>query len=506
VIRFGAIVSVVAVAIGLLIVGAISGALALVYISVGLAALALIMLIIGVAVWRDEVFGRPSATSQAEQSASWPAQPSAAWQAERSEAWHAEPPAARQPEAAADRAAEQAERVPSSHPAAGPEVAGSAGRAGAQQRHAEAERERSDAAAQRAARKTPSVTRTLPIGALPERDQPEDWDPRSRHGEPGERPPREPGPADRLPHSPERAEPFLPRPAASYPEFPDDPTRLAHRLGIGGQPDSSPASPASRARRAAPPPADRPRADPLAGSAAATPSSAHPLAGRTREETAVTPVPFAAPAGFGPAAPSADWPPSGGQPEVPGEPVGEPTRGSGQARSGAAESAPGIQEPVAPSPAGEAETKGSGASPPAAAAVTAAPSAADVAAAPVAELREAITRAAGTTEAPDATTRGARTDESTTADGATAGADAPAGAADIGVAADGPAASGDTSSTTDLDEVSVVPGIARYHRPDCILIRFLGEEDLQRMSRADAEATGCVPCKACRPEQPSASS
>jgi len=57
VIRFSAIVSVVAIAIGLLIAGAVSGELTLVYVSIGLAALALLMLIVGVVVWRDEVFG-----------------------------------------------------------------------------------------------------------------------------------------------------------------------------------------------------------------------------------------------------------------------------------------------------------------------------------------------------------------------------------------------------------------------------------------------------------------
>jgi len=61
VIRFGAIVSVVAVAIGLLIGGAVSGELTLVYVSIGLAGLALLMLIVGVAVWRDEVFGSAAA-------------------------------------------------------------------------------------------------------------------------------------------------------------------------------------------------------------------------------------------------------------------------------------------------------------------------------------------------------------------------------------------------------------------------------------------------------------
>jgi hypothetical protein len=47
----------------------------------------------------------------------------------------------------------------------------------------------------------------------------------------------------------------------------------------------------------------------------------------------------------------------------------------------------------------------------------------------------------------------------------------------------------------------VVPGIARYHTPDCILIRFLGKDDLEVMSAQAAEDSGCVPCRACRPEK-----
>jgi hypothetical protein len=53
--------------------------------------------------------------------------------------------------------------------------------------------------------------------------------------------------------------------------------------------------------------------------------------------------------------------------------------------------------------------------------------------------------------------------------------------------------------------VSVVPGIARYHTADCILIRFLSEDDLEKMSLQAAEKIGCAPCRACRPEQPAAS-
>jgi hypothetical protein len=50
-------------------------------------------------------------------------------------------------------------------------------------------------------------------------------------------------------------------------------------------------------------------------------------------------------------------------------------------------------------------------------------------------------------------------------------------------------------------QVTIVPGIARYHRSGCILIRFLGPEDLETMTMQAAEEAGCVPCKACRPEQ-----
>ncbi|HEY6478389.1 MAG TPA: hypothetical protein VIZ00_00070, partial [Streptosporangiaceae bacterium] len=48
--------------------------------------------------------------------------------------------------------------------------------------------------------------------------------------------------------------------------------------------------------------------------------------------------------------------------------------------------------------------------------------------------------------------------------------------------------------------VTVVPGIGRYHRAECILIRFLGEEDLEVTTKQAAQAAGSVPCKACRPD------
>lgn len=51
-------------------------------------------------------------------------------------------------------------------------------------------------------------------------------------------------------------------------------------------------------------------------------------------------------------------------------------------------------------------------------------------------------------------------------------------------------------------EVTVVPGIPRYHQRACILIRLLSDDDLETPTRREAEAAGSVPCKACHPEPP----
>jgi hypothetical protein len=90
---------------------------------------------------------------------------------------------------------------------------------------------------------------------------------------------------------------------------------------------------------------------------------------------------------------------------------------------------------------------------------------------------------------------------------AAAGRDADHGDADDGDADDGGAggegAGADAASQSPLDdEVTIVPGVARYHRRGCILIRFLSDGDLETMTRRAAEATGSVPCKACQPDKP----
>jgi hypothetical protein len=57
---------------------------------------------------------------------------------------------------------------------------------------------------------------------------------------------------------------------------------------------------------------------------------------------------------------------------------------------------------------------------------------------------------------------------------------------------------GDAVSETGL--VSVVRGVPRYHQPDCVLIRFMPEGDVQQLPVPEAKAAGCTPCTACQPQ------
>jgi hypothetical protein len=60
---------------------------------------------------------------------------------------------------------------------------------------------------------------------------------------------------------------------------------------------------------------------------------------------------------------------------------------------------------------------------------------------------------------------------------------------------------GDESARGISGQVTVVPGIARYHRSQCILIRFLGADDLETMTRKAAEDADLAPCRACQPDK-----
>jgi hypothetical protein len=82
-----------------------------------------------------------------------------------------------------------------------------------------------------------------------------------------------------------------------------------------------------------------------------------------------------------------------------------------------------------------------------------------------------------------------------------ADAEAPPDAAE---ASEDPSADAGTESAAAADplrEVTVVPGVPRYHNTQCILIRFMGDDDLEKMTLAEAKNAGCTPCRACLPDQ-----
>src|SRR6202043_2149800 len=95
---------------------------------------------------------------------------------------------------------------------------------------------------------------------------------------------------------------------------------------------------------------------------------------------------------------------------------------------------------------------------------------------------EQASAAAGQDSAPDAASAGLETTDEP-ADGSAQGE--PTGSA----AGHGHAARDQGT------EVTVVPGITRYHRGECILIRFLGPEDLETMPLRAAEAASYVACR-----------
>jgi len=65
-----------------------------------------------------------------------------------------------------------------------------------------------------------------------------------------------------------------------------------------------------------------------------------------------------------------------------------------------------------------------------------------------------------------------------------------------------PAVTPDAPAPVDLQrEVTVVPGVPRYHTPQCLLIRFMGEGDLEKTTLSAARQAGCTPCRACLPDQ-----
>jgi hypothetical protein len=76
--------------------------------------------------------------------------------------------------------------------------------------------------------------------------------------------------------------------------------------------------------------------------------------------------------------------------------------------------------------------------------------------------------------------------------------DVPAESGSAGTREDGDPPAGKRESRAKI--VTVVPGVPRYHEASCILIRFMGDDDMQKMSLRDAADAGCTPCRACQPD------
>jgi hypothetical protein len=62
-------------------------------------------------------------------------------------------------------------------------------------------------------------------------------------------------------------------------------------------------------------------------------------------------------------------------------------------------------------------------------------------------------------------------------------------------------ATGEAEAALDPSLVAVIRGVPRYHKPDCVLIRFMPEGDSQKLSVAEAKKAGCTPCTACEPQE-----
>jgi len=198
------------------------------------------------------------------------------------------------------------------------------------------------------------------------------------------------------------------------------------------------------------------------------------------------------PAPGGVAGSRAPVPPAGSPPPAPGWPAGP----SWFDRSASPRRDAGDEAPKAADTPGEDSVPASGS---ALAAGSATPE--DTmprATAPQATARMATVQQPGT--APRADAGRAGTPE--TAEPAPAAAAAP-DAADAGKAGAndaGKAGANDAgSSGTTPKQVTVVPGVPRYHLEDCILIRFMADGDLQKMTVQQATEAGCTPCRACQP-------
>jgi len=533
VIRFSVIVSAVAIALGLLVAGAVSGTLVLVYVAIVLASLALLLLIVGVFIWRDEVFGPQGSRSARVGDATGGAERMAGGQAGE----RGQPAAVTVGARAAQEQTAAAFGTGRNGAAAAPAYAGSApgrdrgGRdggpadrredragdrvGGSDPGHPETERARRDKPRQQGIRR----------GTGPRQDERSDRAGRAAQAPSGQ------GPGAESPSATPAVAAAFEVTRADPRHQPDAQRRIddGNRAGPARQPGADPAGLPESAR-----------------SASGTPPEQVADRAATRQNTQVAP---AAKAKKQSGAPRASEPAAAPVRQPPGAaPVGQPSGDAAGAQAGAA----AVRQPPGAAPVGQ--PSGDAASAPAGAAPMRQPSgdaaevpgAAGVPGGPAAirgpggaagsggtssSTTEALGPRLGSARAPAddsarASTAPARSQAEAPAAAAArsqaeappvisgapvgtsaAGSDAPVPAPAAGSDAPGRTSGGGIAanaaqSQTGRDpEVTIVPGIARYHKKDCILIRFLGEDDLERMSRARAEESGCVPCRACRPDK-----
>lgn len=499
-IRFGVVLTVVLAAMGLLVGGVLASSLLLVYLAIGAAALAAVMLTVGVVVWREEVFG-PSSAAQAGQAAKKAVGPAPVL------ATAGDSPAGRSATGRADDvaavgvAAAQDDLVIERPPAFPP---------------------RPDWSDRLDQQEFPDWPKRP---GLPERQGIPDSPMRS------DRPDRQEQPDwAKHPDRPERPDPVEPaklaEPAARLGAgLPDGPSRRPDSPGrrenaptaeSGSRPERTRRSPSGAWREApAEPVPGRRRADEPAPGEHAPAGDIRPRAGREpaqSESEAGTPgwsffsiSKPVKPSVAGPGVTVDGGPEDGAGPGAVGAGGGDAASGGprGPAAAREASSAAGeigeageIREPGDPSKAAHAAEA---AAPDAVRRPDAEPAAGrDRVAAEPAE-RDAPAEPADPEPASAPAEQASPKDAVAAEPGAQVEPEPPA-RSETGITTDSAARDGQAVQGPGT-EVTVVPGITRYHRSQCILIRFLGPEDLQTMTLQAAEAASYMPCRACRPEQ-----
>jgi hypothetical protein len=531
VIRFGVVLTVVLAAMGLLVGGVLANSLLLVYLAIGAAALAAIMLTAGVVIWREEVFG-PSSAARASPAAKQVAGPLPVLAAT----------GVAQPGRSAGRAADDLATIGAAArddlvvepppPALPPRPEG-AGRLEPQG--------------------YPDWPAPPRLQEQPGRLQRSDWPKRQEHPDragPSDRPARQEQ-RDRVNSSGRPEQPDLVQ-RSDRPGGQDEPDR-ANRSDRPEQVEprkvAEPAAgqdSAGHERASRSPSGARPEllAEPVRGPRRGDETASGRVPPGSSEAAAadeLRPLPAREPAAERQGERDADVPSWsfftkavkawGARPDltqVVGAEAGANGSGEGAGPADSREPCEGGGPGRSREPAGSGEPRGGReADQLPKAAHTAGAAAPDAARPPVSETAEREDRAPATSDAARPDTVSAARRDRTAADAAKreAPADLPepesaepepvsaaaAPAAPNDAAVPGPAAEDESPAGPAVrdghaargpdTEVTVVPGITRYHRSQCILIRFLGPEDLQTMTLQAAETASYVPCKACRPEQ-----